>query len=188
MVRVATTVALAGVLGVSACAVSPPTGPSFAAMPGPGKTYEQFTADDARCRQTAFAANGGATPAQAANSSAIGSAAVGTGLGAAAGALLGAAAGNAGIGAAAGAGAGLLAGSAVGASNAQASAYGTQRNYDVIYAQCMAAAGERVPDLNAPAVAYPAYVYPPPVVYGPPVYAPPVSFGFGWGWGGWRHW
>jgi hypothetical protein len=198
MSRLAVPLALACALGVSACAVGPPTGPSFAAMPGPGKSYEQFQGDDMHCRQVASASIGNVSPGQAATQSGVGSAAVGTGLGAAAGALLGAAAGNAGVGAAVGAGTGLIAGSAIGAGNAQVSAAGMQRSYDITYAQCMAAAGEKVPDLTAPAPAYGgyypgyAYGYPPPVVYGPPVYvAPPViGFGFGWGggWGGWRRW
>ncbi len=185
-----TPLALAGAVGLTACTVEPPVGPSFAAMPGQGKTFEQFQADDMRCRQVAAAANGNVTPGQAAAQSAVGSAAVGTALGAAAGALLGAAGGNAGVGAAVGAGAGLLTGGAVGAGSAQMSAAGMQRNYDITYAQCMAASGESVPNPSAPPPpAYGGGYYAPPVVYGAPVYvAPPVmSFGFGWGggWGGW---
>jgi uncharacterized protein YcfJ len=192
--------AVAGSLGLAACAVQPPEGPSFAAMPGAGKTYEQFQDDSARCHQTAMQS----VPypsAQAQNQNAVGSAVVGTALGAAAGALIGSAGGAVGAGAAIGAGAGLLAGSAVGAGNAQASSAGLQRTYDVTYAQCMAAAGEKVPDLTANAPSYPVapvygyapaygygyppYAYPPPYYYGPPV---AVGFGFGWG-GGWRrHW
>ncbi len=192
-------VAVAGALGVSACTVAPPDGPSFAAMPGQGKTYVQFRQDDAVCRQTAAAANGNMTPGQGATQSAVGSAAVGTGVGAIAGALLGAAAGNAGAGAALGAGAGLLGGSAVGAGSAQVSADALQRNYDVTYAQCMVAAGESVPNPSGPPPsgypAYPGYGYAPPMVYAPPpmIYGPPIGiglgFGFGGGWGGgYRRW
>jgi Glycine-zipper domain len=188
---VGSSVALIGVLGVAACAVQPPQGPSFAAMPGNGKTFEQFQGDDARCRGVALGANGGVTSAQAANQSGVGSAVAGTALGAAAGALLGSTGGAVGAGAAIGAGAGLLAGSAIGAGNAQASSASLQRNYDNTYAQCMVAAGESVPTYGGPPYAayppYPAYgyAYPPPVVgY---AYGPPVAFGFGWGWGGgWR--
>lgn len=202
MMKLAAPFALAGAVGLSACAVAPPSGPSFAAMPGPGKSFTQFQEDDARCRQTAAAANGYVSPGQAATQSGVGSAAVGTGLGAAAGALLGAAAGNAGIGAALGAGTGLLAGGAVGAGNAQMSAAGMQRNFDVTYAQCMAGAGESVPNPSVgPAAGYgygygpSGYAYSPPVAYGPPVLiAPPpiigfgVGFGGGWGGYGWRRW
>ena len=60
-------------------------------------------------------------PGPGGNQAAVGSAALGTALGAGAGALLGSAGGAMGAGAAIGAGTGLLAGSAVGASNAQAS-------------------------------------------------------------------
>ncbi|HET9019135.1 MAG TPA: glycine zipper family protein [Acetobacteraceae bacterium] len=213
MMKLAAPFALAGAVGLSACAVVPPSGPSFAAMPGPGKSFPQFQDDDARCRQIAAAGNGNVTPGQAATQSGVGSAAIGTGIGAAAGALLGAAAGSPGIGAAIGAGTGLLAGSAVGADTAQMSAAGMQQHYDVTYAQCMAGAGESVPNpsagppagygYGAPAYGYgaPAYGYGPPVAYAPPVVmAPPmiglgIGFGGGWGggWGGgygggWRRW
>jgi hypothetical protein len=193
---VATSVAVAGALGLAGCAVAPPPGPSFTAMPGNGKTYEAFQADNARCMQIAQQTAGPMSPGQAATQSAVGSAAVGTVLGAAGGALLGAAAGNAGAGAAIGAGAGLLTGSAVGAGNAQASAAGIQHAYDVAYAPCMSAAGNTVQGMSGapyPASAYPApgaypaygYAYPAPY-YG--YYGPPVAVGFGWGggWGGWH--
>jgi outer membrane lipoprotein SlyB len=197
---IATLLAVAGSLGLAACAVQPPEGPSFAAMPGNGKTYDQFQQDNARCQQNARYATGPVTPTQAANQSAVGSAVAGTALGAAAGALVGSTAGAVGTGAAVGAGVGLLAGSAIGASNAQASSASLQRTYDINYAQCMAAAGEKVPDLTAGPAAYPApagyapaygYAYPYPY-YGPAYYyGPPVAVGvgFGWGYGGWhRHW
>jgi uncharacterized protein YcfJ len=195
---VATSLAVAGTLGLAACAVEPPQGPSFAAMPGNGKTYEEFQQDNYRCQQTAMQSVP-YSPAQAANQSAVGSAVIGTALGAAAGAALGSVGGAVGAGAAVGGAAGLLAGSAIGANNAQASSAGLQQRYDVTFAQCMAAAGEKVPDLTAnsgggypapavayaPAYGYPAY-YPPPYYYGPPV---AVGVGFGWGGGYWRrHW
>jgi hypothetical protein len=188
MFRAASPFVLAALLELVGCTVAPPTGPSFAAMPGAGKTYEQFQADDLRCRQTAAASIGNVTPGQAATQSAVGSAAVGAGLGAAAGALLGAAGGNAGAGTAIGAGTGLLAGGLIGAGTGQASAAGLQRSYDITYAQCMAAAGESVPDPNAaPTYAVPGYgyAYPPTVVYPAPVVVGPPAVGFGWGWRGW---
>ena len=119
MRNVATSLTVAGLLGLTGCVVQPPPRPSFAAMPGPGKTYEQFLADDARCQQTEAQATGPTTPGQAATQSGVGSAVAGTALGAAAGALIGSAAGAVGAGAAIGAGAGLLAGSAIGADAAQ---------------------------------------------------------------------
>ncbi|ACR32452.1 YMGG-like glycine zipper-containing protein [Burkholderia glumae] len=127
----------AGLLG--ACAMVPP-GPSVMALPGTGKTFDQFQVDDGNCRQYAARQVGGVSSDQAAAASALGSAAVGTALGAAAGAAF-----NGGRGAAIGAGAGLLAGSVVGMGSAQGSAYDVQRRYDSAYLQCMYAAGDRVP-------------------------------------------
>jgi hypothetical protein len=177
MTRLAMTASLLAAGALTACAVQPPTGPSFAAMPGTGKSLDQFQADDLKCRSYANQANGNVSPAQGAAQSAIGSAAVGTALGAGAGALIGAASGAAGAGAAIGAGAGLLAGSAVGANNAQLSAGALQRNYDIAYAQCMTAAGDKIPPApSAVAVGYPGYPYPYAYPY-PYGYYPPVVFG-----------
>jgi hypothetical protein len=198
-------VAVSGVLALGACAVAPPAGPTVLALPAEGKPLAQFQQEDLACRNFAQQQTG-VTPAAAANQSAIGSAAIGTGLGAAAGALLGAAAGNAAIGAAAGAGTGLLMGSSVGASNAAASAWSVQQRYDVAYSQCMVANGNHVPVAQAGAVPYgavpmavaPAYAYPYP--YPAPWFGgTSVAIGFGggccwgnrWGnhWGGgWHHW
>jgi hypothetical protein len=146
-------------LALSACAVMP-SGPSVMVLPGTGKSFDQFRADDGNCRQYAFGQVGGVSSAQAANASAVGSTVVGTALGAAAGAAFGG-----GEGAAVGAGVGLLTGAAVGASNAQYSGYGTQQQYDAAYLQCMYASGHRVPvHGNMATVARPApsYYYPPP--------------------------
>ena len=46
MIRASTCVGLAGALALGACAVAPPSGPSFAALPGHGKSFEQFQVDD----------------------------------------------------------------------------------------------------------------------------------------------
>ncbi len=176
--------------GLGACAVSPPTGPSVMVLPGQGKTYAQFQADDAACRGAAAQSIGYQSPSQAAGQAAIGSAAVGTALGAAAGAAIGAAAGNAGAGAAIGAGTGLLAGTVAGAGGAQASAAEMQQHYDVTYLQCMAGKGNKVPPL--PSTGFITYPSPPPGYYPylpyPPAYAyypnygylyPPITFFFG---------
>ena len=196
MSRLSLSAALLGSLALGACVAAPPTGPDVAVMPGSGKTLAQFQQDDYTCRGYAQQMVGGGQQ-QAANNSAVGSAVVGTGVGAAAGALLGAAAGNAGLGAAAGAGAGLLVGSAAGANNAQASSAELQQRYDVGYAQCMTAQGNSVPPVQQAAAypvyppgyypyPYPGYVYG-PGYYGPGYYGPAVSVGFGFG-GGHRHW
>ncbi|MGI4745251.1 MAG: glycine zipper family protein [Janthinobacterium lividum] len=174
--------ALAGLFALSACAVAPPPGPTILAQPGQGKNVQQFQAEDARCKQAAAQANGGVTPSQAATRSGIGSAAIGTVLGAAAGAVLGAVVGNPGAGAAFGAGGGLLIGSASGADNAQRSGAAFQGNYDNAYAQCTISSGNmivqpRVVGYQGPG-GYGSYapgMVPPP----PPPMQPPGS-GYGW--------
>jgi len=154
--------ATAGLL--SACAVVP-TGPTVMALPGTGKTFDQFRVDDFNCRQFASQQVGGVSTNQAATASGVGSAVVGTALGA-------------GQGAAIGAGAGLLAGSAVGMGNAQGSAYDVQRRYDYAYMQCMYATGNRIPapgnmvttqpQQYQPAPPQPHYMPPPPPGSPPP--------------------
>ncbi|MBE7210953.1 MAG: glycine zipper family protein [Gluconacetobacter diazotrophicus] len=190
-------VATSGLLALSACTVTPPPGPSILAQPGKGKTFQQFQAEDQRCRQYAAQANGGVTPGEAANRSGLGSAVIGTLLGTAAGALIGAAAGNPGIGAAAGAGGGLLLGGAVGSDRAQASGARFQQNYDAAYAQCTQASGNVIalpgvveygngayaPALvGAPATVVqppPVLVQPAPVVVQPaPVVVQPAPYGY----------
>ena len=187
---------LGTVFTLGACAVPPPAGPSVMALPGQGKDFSAFQQDDITCRQYAAQQTGGVPPSVAATNSGVGSAAVGTALGAAAGALIGAGAGAAGPGAAIGAGAGLLAGSAVGANNAAAAYGGVQQTYDASYAQCITAHGDNV---QLPAVAYAGYpypAYPPYPVYPTPypfypygyygaAFFPSVSVGIGGGWG-WR--
>jgi LDH2 family malate/lactate/ureidoglycolate dehydrogenase len=164
---------LVALLMLGACTTIP-TGPSVMAMPGTGKSFDQFRADDADCRQFAYSQVGGATANDAAVDSGVKSAAVGTVVGALAGAAIG---GHRGAGV--GAGVGLLAGSAAGANASQASAYGSQHRYDNAYVQCMYAKGDRVPVsgrmMSGPARAYnpppPAGAYappPPPAGYPPP--------------------
>ncbi|MET1028659.1 MAG: glycine zipper family protein, partial [Dongiaceae bacterium] len=181
MPRLSAILLCASSLALAACAVEAPTGPSVAVMPGDGKSLPQFQQDDLTCRQYASQMTGGASPAGAANQAALGSAAIGTGIGAAAGALIGAGAGNPGVGAAIGAGAGLLTGSAVGASNAAASAGNVQDRYDIAYQQCMATKNNRpaqpVDAVGAPVPVYAAPVYP---AYPYPYYAPyPAYYGPG---------
>lgn len=166
------TVALTG------CAVMPPTGPSVVALPPCGKPISVFQQEDYACRDYAFRSDNAAAPAHGAIPEGVGSSAIGTVGGAAAGALLGAAAGDAGIGAAIGAGAGLLLGSAVGANGAQATSASLQARYNAAYAQCMASKGNSI---SQPAVYTTAPVYaPPPVAYAPApvVYGYPQRFGY----------
>jgi len=128
---------------LGACATVP-TGPSVMVLPGTGKSFEQFQADDAACRQWALQQTG-TTPGQAANQSGVTSAVLGTVLGAAAGAAIGAAAGNPALGAAAGAGGGFLFGSSAGFSSAAYSGSQVQWRYDIAYQQCMFAKGNQIP-------------------------------------------
>jgi YMGG-like Gly-zipper len=166
---------LLAVVMVSACTTFP-TGPSVMALPGSGKSFDQFRVDDLDCRQYAGVQAGGTTPDQAASDSGVRSAALGTVLGAAAGAAIGGS-----QGAAAGAGAGLLVGALAGTGSGQASGYNVQRRYDSGYVQCMYAKGHKVPvsgrySASSPAPAAPAYAAPPPppnVPPPPPAYAPP---------------
>lgn len=153
---------------LGACTVIP-TGPSVMTLPGTGQSIERFREDDVVCREYAYVQIGGKTSQQAAQQSAVTSAAVGTAVGAVAGAAIG---GNA-QGAAVGAGAGLLMGSAVGADAARTSGYGTQRQYDNAYIQCMYAKGHRVPvpgnvTYSRPVKAADAGIPPPPPGAPPP--------------------
>ena len=70
------------VLALSACAVAPPQGPTVMALPAQGKSFEAFQQDDGTCRGYATQQTGGASASQAATNSAVGSAVLGTALGA----------------------------------------------------------------------------------------------------------
>jgi len=158
---------------LAGCAAPVPAAPSVMALPGPGKTQQQFQYDDYVCRQQALAAIGGVSPSQAANQSTAGSAVLGTLLGAGVGAGLGAIGGNAGAGAAVGAGAGLLMGGAAGSNAGAASAAGQQQRYDYSYVPCMVSRGNSVQQpYGAPA--YGGYPPPPPPGYYPP--PPPPGY------------
>jgi len=148
--------ALAAALAVGACA-SIPSGPSVMVLPGTGKSFDQFRADDFECRQFAHYQVGGKEAEQAAGESVAKSAALGTAVGAAAGAALGGR-----RGAAAGAGGGLLFGTAAGAGEADRSSYGLQRRYDHAFVQCMYAKGHKVPVSGRFTSSSPSYVPPPP--------------------------
>jgi uncharacterized protein YcfJ len=128
---------------LTACATVP-TGPSVMVLPGNGKSFEQFQADDATCRQWA-AHQTGTTTKRASTEGTVSGAAIGTVVGAAVGTAIGAAAGNPAMGAAVGAGGGLLGGTAIGASQAQGAVTSVQGRYDMSYMQCMYAKGNQIP-------------------------------------------
>lgn len=139
-----------------------PTGPSMLVLPGTGRSFDDFRADEMLCRQFAQDQVSGVTANQAAVDSGVKSATVGALVGAAAGAAIGG-----GRGAGVGAGAGLLLGSAAGAESANVSGYAAQRRYDNGYIQCMYARGHRVPVSGnyTPEKPRPVYYPPPPPGY-----------------------
>jgi Glycine-zipper domain len=155
---------LISVLLLNACA-SMPNGPSRMALPGAGKNFDEFQADDKSCMQFAQDHIGGTTANQVSNDTFTKNAVVGTAVGTALGAVLGGRHG-AGFGAVTG----LLFGSSVGANEANASAHSTQNNYDNTYTQCMYAKGHQVPvsghvmtqRQSTPNTSEPAYIPPPP--------------------------
>lgn len=152
--------------GIAGCTTIP-TGPSRMALPGSGKSFDQFQVDDYTCRQYALQ-SAGAIPAQAQEGSAVKSAVVGTAIGAAAGAAIG----GSGHDAAAGAGIGLLIGALSGAAAGDQSAYAVQRRYDDGYTQCMYAKGHRVAIPGSMTYSQPTAPQPQPYYGGPP---PPGS-------------
>jgi hypothetical protein len=136
---------------VSACA-SEPMGPTVAVMPAPGKPFDVFQGDQALCKQ--YASNEVQGGAQQANNRQVGTAVIGTLLGAGLGAAVGG-----GRGAAIGAGAGAVGGTAVGAGPSAQAQYSLQQRYDLAYSQCMYSRGNQVPGF------VPSYPPPPPPGY-----------------------
>lgn len=158
---------ISGSLLGGACTIMP-SGPNVMVLPGTGLSMERFRADDYACRDYALGQVGGRSSQQAANQAAVGSAVVGTAIGAVAGAAIGGS-----QGAAVGAGTGLLIGGAAGSNTARASGYGSQRQYDNAYIQCMYAKEHRVPvpanmAYSKPVKAASAGIPPPPPGMPPP--------------------
>lgn len=153
------------VLALAACTTIP-SGPSEYALPGTGRSFDQFRADDGDCRSYANAQIGAKDPNQAGAESTAKSAALGAGIGAVAGAAIG----NSSRSAGAGAGMGLIVGALAGIGAGDTSSWALQRRYDVAYKQCMYSKGHKVPvrgnmaydnSRAAPAV-QPAPLVPPP--------------------------
>jgi len=108
---------------VSGCA-SAPTGPSVMVLPGLGKSFEQFNADDAVCRQWGLQATG--RPPEAAATSAAGGTSTGDAGGAASG--------------------------GTGAPSTGGLTYSGQEGqwrYDMAYQQCMYSRGHQIPGVPA---------------------------------------
>jgi hypothetical protein len=132
-------------LPLLAACVSLPNGPSVMVLPGSGRSFDQFRADDMNCRQYASNQLGGTTPDGAAEQSAVKSAAILTAVGAAVGALVG----GSGNPAATGAGVGLATGAVMGSGAANQSQYELQRRYDYAYQQCMYSLGHQIPGVSS---------------------------------------
>ncbi len=155
-------------LALSGC-VTVPTGPSMIVLPGNGKSFDNFQADDAACRQWA-GMQIGQSPQQVVNQNTAAGSVGGTLIGAGLGAAIGAAYAAPGIGAAIGAASGLLVGTAAGANAGQAYGWEAQRRYDIAYQQCMYAKGNQIPGVRR--YKRVRYTMPPPP---PPPPPPPAA-------------
>jgi len=165
-----------GALMILSGCVQPPLQPNVFVMPAPNKPYQVFQEDDVVCRQMASQSVGGTAAEAAPGQQAVAGAVIGTLVGAAAGALL---TPRSGFGAAPGAAMGLLAGGAIGSGQAQSMGIGTQRRYDIAYAQCMYSRGNQVPAYVMPATSLPPAMLPPGTIVPPPpapgAYPPPQT-------------
>jgi len=166
-IKFKTALILPALLVLSAC-VSIPSGPSSMALPGSGKSFDQFKLDDVACQQFAKEQIGGKTANEIGNESFAKTAVLGTAIGAAIGA-----ASNGGKGAGLGAATGLLFGSLIGADASNTSAYSTQKRYDIAYSQCMYGKGNRVP-VSGHLEQQRSYSKTPPTYYAPP--PPPEGY------------
>jgi hypothetical protein len=131
-------------------------GPTIQVLPGRGKSFDTFQADQAGCKT--YAANQVKGQADAANNRAVGAALLTTALGAATGAAVGGSVGDAANGAAVGAATGAGGGAVIGATGSANEQAGIQQQYDNAFAQCMYAKGEQVPGYAPVAVAAPGPV------------------------------
>jgi len=158
---------MAALTALASCA-GHPVGPTVPVMPAPNKPFDVFQEDQAICKSFADQQIGGA--AESANNQAIGSAVIGTVLGAGLGAAIGG-----GRGAAIGAAGGAAVGTGYGASASADSNYGIQQRYDIAYSQCMYSRGNQVSGYQSGPPSPPPGYAPPPPGYAPPPpgYGPP---------------
>lgn len=141
MTRQPLAVAIAVSLTLAACAQ--PIGPTVQVLPPPGKTFEAFQADQRDC---SIYTNAQIKPmVDRAATAQLGTAIIGTVLGAGLGAAIGRGRG-AGIGAASGA----LLGAAAGGDQAAQGMNRIQVFYDNTYAACMVARGDVLPAIPQP--------------------------------------
>jgi hypothetical protein len=155
-------------IGLTAC-VSAPQGPRVAVMPTPGKPLDLFAAEDQYCRGYAQQLLGPDTGGEAA----VGSAVVGTLLGAAVGSAM---SGRRHNNTAAGAATGLIIGTAVGAGSSAEQGRSAQQRYDIAYEQCMVSKNNQPSQRyyrQYPAAVAPYLPPPPPAGQVPPPPSPP---------------
>ena len=142
-----TTAVFASLCVVTACTEPPPSGPTVMAFPPQGalppqvKTFMVFLQDDQQCRVHGEIAAGWVQAGRTGPQAPIGSAGIGTVIGAAAGAAIGAAAGNPGIGAAIGGATGLAGSRVFDANKVAPHELDLQTIYNIAYSQCMTALG-----------------------------------------------
>jgi uncharacterized protein YcfJ len=165
--------AISAVSLLAACAQAP-LAPTVQVMPAPNKPFAAFQDDDLICRN--FAAQSSAGVAESGNNQQVGTAVIGTLLGAGLGAAIGG-----GHGAAIGAGAGALGGTAVGTGAAAHGQLTAQQIYNNAYVQCMYSRGNQVPGFFAPSAAAPPPPpppgnFPPPPPPGAPPPPPPGAY------------
>ncbi len=158
----------AGQVAISACVAvilagcaQTPMGPTVQVMPAPDKSFDQFQADNASCKNYATGQVQG--QAEAANQQVVGAGVLTTVIGAGLGAAVGGAYGNAGAGAAIGAASGAGTGAMIGANGSSYAQMSIQQQYDNAFSQCMYAKGEQVPGFAPPEPPPP----PPPSAMGP---------------------
>jgi uncharacterized protein YcfJ len=130
-------------------------------LPGPGKPFEVFQAEDVMCRNWA-SARIGQSPQETADRSVSSGAAAGAVVGAGIGAIIGSGSGDAASGAAVGAAGGLLIGAAEGAHAGRVYGWEAQRRYDIAYQQCMYANGNIIPGVKRSGTARKLLPPPPP--------------------------
>lgn len=153
---------LIGITAVLGGCASMPSGPNVMVLPGTGKSFEAFQADDAVCRQWASQQTG-KNPKSASNENLASGAGLGALAGAGLGAAIGAVSGNAAAGAAIGGGSGLILGTGAAANSAQSGESELQRRYDNAYQECMYAKGNQIPGyVNEPKRTYRTAPPPPP--------------------------
>lgn len=143
----------AGLATMLAGCAATPMGPTVQAMPGPGKTFDVFQADNTSCK--GFASDQVKGQADAANQREAGAAVLTTVLSAGLGAAVGGSVGDAANGAAIGAASGAAGGAAMGAAGSANDQAMIQQQYDNAFSQCMYAKGEQVPGYAAVAVEAP---------------------------------